>query len=89
MIETVLGFLVRIVGFALNQWLGYWAGRAAIQALSLGRLDVADFGYHNQKSGGPFWYHGKQRVVSFWVAIAVGHLLWFAVFGAILYLLLG
>jgi membrane protein DedA with SNARE-associated domain len=87
LIESAIAFLASLVWVATTQWIGYFTGRAAIQALSLGRLDVADFGYHNQKSAKPLWYHGKQPVVSFWIAIAVGQFLWLGAFiGAIVFL---
>ncbi|WP_293808894.1 hypothetical protein [uncultured Bosea sp.] len=90
MLEAILGFSVRLVWFMLTQWIGYWTGRAAIQALSFGRLDVADLGYYNQKTFKPLWYNGRQPVVSFWIAIGLGQFLWFGIIaGAIVYLTRG
>lgn len=85
--EAILGAFARLIWFSLTQLLGYWTGRATIQTLSLGRFDVSDYGHHNQKPFKMFWHHGKQPVVSFLVAVALGQLLWFGAFwGAVLYI---
>lgn len=87
MFEATLGFLVRLIWFSLTQRLGYWTGRGTIQALSFGNLDVSDYGYFHQKPLKMFWHHGKQPVISFLVAIALGQFLWFgAFFSAMVYL---
>ena len=87
LVEAAIAFLVRLVWFAMTRWIGYFTGRAAIQTLSFGRLDVAEFGYGSQKSAKPVWYQGKQPVVSFWIAIAVGQFLWLgAVVGAAIFI---
>ncbi|GJD97634.1 hypothetical protein [Methylobacterium iners] len=80
MVEAIFGFLARLIWWVLIEWIGYWTGRAAITALSLGRLDVADFEHYNHKSFKPIYYYGMQRVVSSWAAIIFGQLLWFGAF---------
>ena len=87
MFEATFGFFARLIWFSLTQLLGYWTGRAIIQALSLGSLDVSDYGHFNQKPFKMFWRHGNQPVVSFLVAIPLGQFLWFGAFlGAMIYL---
>jgi hypothetical protein len=87
LVEAAIAFLVRLAWFVMTQWIGYFTGRAAIQSLSFGRLDVAEFGYGNQKSAKPIWYQGKQPVVSFWIAVAVGQFLWLGVVvGAVIFI---
>lgn len=87
MLEAILGFVLRLIWFSLTQLLGYWTGRATIQALSLGSLDVGDYGYYDQKRSKMLWRRGRQLSVSFLIAIALGQLLWFGVFfGAVFYL---
>lgn len=90
MFESILGSLARLVWLSLTQWLGYWTGRATIQVLSLGRLDVAEYGDYSQKPFRLFWYHRRQLVVSFPVAMALGQFLWFGLFfGTVIYLARG
>ncbi len=85
--EAILRAFARMIWFSLTQLLGYWTGRVTIQALSLGRFDISDYGSYNQKPFKMFWSHGKQPVVSFLVAVALGQLLWFGAFvGAVLYI---
>ncbi|MGX1786094.1 hypothetical protein ACWIGM_05115 [Bosea sp. NPDC055332] len=87
MIESILGFFARLVWLSLTLWLGYWTGRATIQVLSLGRLDVAEYGNYNQNPFKLFWYRGGRPVVSFLAAIALGQFLWFGLFfGIVIYL---
>lgn len=85
--DATVGFFARLIWFSLTQLLGYWTGRAIIQGLSLGSLDVSDYGYHNQKPFKIFWRRGKQPIVSYLAAIVLGQLLWFgAVLGVLAYL---
>jgi hypothetical protein len=80
LIDAIFRFLARLVWMGLTEWIGYWTGRAAIQALSLGRIDVADLGFLNQKSLRPFWYQGRQPVISSWAACVFGQVLWAVAF---------
>jgi hypothetical protein len=88
--EATVSFFARLMWFSLTQSLGYWTGRAIIQGLSLGSLDVSDYGFRNQKPFKIFWRRGNQLVVSYLAAIAMGQLLWFgAILYALVYLLRG
>ncbi|KRE23701.1 hypothetical protein ASE66_00025 [Bosea sp. Root483D1] len=87
MLEAILGFFGRLIWFSITQLLGYWTGRATIRALSLGSLEVSEYGYYNQRPFKLFWRRGRQLIVSFMVAIGVGQFLWFgAYFGTVVYL---
>lgn len=80
LLETALAFVARLFWFSLTQLLGYRTGRAAIQTLSLGSLDVSGYGYYNQMPFQMFWRRGKQLVVSFLMATALGQLIWLGAF---------
>ena len=87
MFESTMRFFARLIWVSLTQLLGYWTGRAIIQGLSLGSLDISDYAYHNQKPFKILWRRGEQPIVSYLAAIALGQFLWFgAIFGALVYL---